>query len=183
MYNHTQVEYSNGWDGNQTNWNFIIDRGARSATVLNLDLTTGVGQIWWNSADADSQYEGSANFVNKTSSGEKYTFGYDFFSHYVPDNIYITRGFTWAETGNNSTDKVINLMTGDFGRCISGSVSKYGKIGKIEYLGNTGKGRIVGSLTDTSGNPFGYVVVDPVYNYFAVYNMNCVFLGEGRINE
>ena len=186
MYNHTRVEYSkysNGWDGNQTNWNFIIDRGARSATVLNLDLTTGVGQIWWNSADADSQYEGSANFVNKTSSGEKYTFGYDFFSHYVPDNIYITRGFTWAETGNNSTDKVINLMTGDFGRCISGSVSKYGKIGKIEYLGNTGKGRIVGSLTDTSGNPFGYVVVDPVYNYFAVYNMNCVFLGEGRINE
>ena len=183
MYNHTQVEYSNGWDGNQTNWNFIIDRGARSATVLNLDLTTGVGQIWWNSADADSQYEGSANFVNKTSSGEKYTFGYDFFSHYVPDNIYITRGFTWAETGNNSTDKVIYLMTGDFGRCISGSVSKYGKIGKIEYLGNTGKGRIVGSLTDTSGNPFGYVVVDPVYNYFAVYNMNCVFLGEGGINE
>ena len=67
--------------------------------------------------------------------------------------------------------------------CISGSFSKYGKIGKIEYLGNTGKGRIVGSLTDTSGNPFGYVVVDPVYNYFAVYNMNCVFLGEGRINE
>ena len=50
-------------------------------------------------------------------------------------------------------------MTGDYGRCISGAVSKYGKIGKIEYLGNTGKGRVVGSLTDMSGNPFGYVVV------------------------
>lgn len=53
-------------------------------------------------------------------------------------------------------------MTSGLGKsCISGAVSKYGNIGKIEYLGNTGKGRVVGSLTDTSGNPFGYVVVDP----------------------
>ena len=92
MYDHTQVGYSGRWDGNETKWNFIIDSGPRCATVLTLDLTTGVGQIWWNSADADSQYEGSANFVNKTSSGEKYTFGYNFFSYYVPDDIYVTRG-------------------------------------------------------------------------------------------
>ena len=183
MYDHTQVGYSGRWDGNETKWNFIIDSGPRCATVLTLDLTTGVGQIWWNSADADSQYEGSANFVNKTSSGEKYTFGYNFFSYYVPDDIYVTRGFTWAETGSSSINDVITSMTSGLGKsCISGAVSKYGNIGKIEYLGNTGKGRVVGSLTDTSGNPFGYVVVDPVYNYFAVYNMDCVFIGEGRVD-
>ena len=180
MYDHTQVGYSGRWDGNETKWNFIIDSGPRCATVLTLDLTTGVGQIWWNSADADSQYEGSANFVNKTSSGEKYTFGYNFFSYYVPDDIYVTRGFTWAETGSSSINDVITSMTSGLGKsCISGAVSKYGN---IEYLGNTGKGRVVGSLTDTSGNPFGYVVVDPVYNYFAVYNMDCVFIGEGRVD-
>ena len=102
-----------------------------STTVLTLDLTTGIGQIWWNSADADSQYEGNANFVNKTSSGEKYTFGYDFFKNYVSDNVYVTRGFTWAEMGNASTNKVINLMTGDFGHCISGAVSKYALLYKF----------------------------------------------------
>ena len=104
-------------------------------------------------------------------------------TYYVPDDIYVTRGFTWAETGSSSINDVITSMTSGLGKsCISGAVSKYGNIGKIEYLGNTGKGRVVGSLTDTSGNPFGYVVVDPVYNYFAVYNMDCVFIGEGRVD-
>ena len=183
MYGHNRISYNSyeyGWDGVKTSWEFLVVDGPRSVLMLDIDLTNGTGIKWYEHADEEEKsYLGSVNFINKTGSGSCN----NFFSYYVPDNIYITRGFTWAETGNNSTDKVINLMTGDFGRCISGSVSKYGKIGKIEYLGNTGKGRIVGSLTDTSGNPFGYVVVDPVYNYFAVYNMNCVFLGEGRINE
>ena len=183
MYGHNRISYNSyeyGWDGVKTSWGFLVVDGPRSVLMLDIDLTNGTGIEWYEHADEEEKsYLGSVNFINKTGSGSCN----NFFSYYVPDNIYITRGFTWAETGNNSTDKVINLMTGDFGRCISGSVSKYGKIGKIEYLGNTGKGRIVGSLTDTSGNPFGYVVVDPVYNYFAVYNMNCVFLGEGRINE
>ena len=183
MYGHNRISYNSyeyGWDGVKTSWGFLVVDGPRSVLMLDIDLTNGTGIEWYEHADEEEKsYLGSVNFINKTGSDSCN----NFFSYYVPDDIYITRGFTWAETGNNSKDKVINLMTGDFGRCISGSVSKYGKIGKIEYLGNTGKGRIVGSLTDTSGNPFGYVVVDPVYNYFAVYNMNCVFLGEGRINE
>ena len=148
--------------------------------MLDIDLTNGTGIEWYEHADEEEKsYLGSVNFINKTGSGSCN----NFFSYYVPDDIYVTRGFTWAETGRSSINDVITSMTSGLGKsCISGAVSKYGKIGKIEYLGNTGKGRVVGSLTDTSGNPFGYVVVDPVYNYFAVYNMNCGFIGEGRMD-
>lgn len=182
MYGHNRISYNSyeyGWDGVKTSWEFLVVDGPRSVLMLDIDLTNGTGIEWYEHADEEEKsYLGSVNFINKTGSGSCN----NFFSYYVPDDIYVTRGFTWAETGNNSITRVITNMTGDYGRCISGAVSKYGKIGKIEYLGNTGKGRVVGSLTDTSGNPFGYVVVDPVYNYFAVYNMNCGFIGEGRMD-
>ena len=182
MYGHNRISYNSyeyGWDGVKTSWEFLVVDGPRSVLMLDIDLTNGTGIEWYEHADEEEKsYLGSVNFINKTGSGSCN----NFFSYYVPDDRYVTRGFTWAETGNNSIASVITNMTGDYGRCISGAVSKYGKIGKIEYLGNTGKGRIVGSLTDISGNPFGYVVVDPVYNYFAVYNMNCGFIGEGRMD-
>ena len=177
-YGNNPQGYNYKWDGVQTSWQFLFQGGIRSMYNLDVDLTTGLGTMWFEDVDYGTSYEGSVNFNNKTGSGSCS----NFFSYYVPDDRYVTRGFTWAETGNNSITRVITNMTGDYGRCISGAVSKYGKIGKIEYLGNTGKGRVVGSLTDMSGNPFGYVVVDPVYNYFAVYNMNCGFIGEGRMD-
>ena len=183
MYGHNRISYNSyeyGWDGVKTSWGFLVVDGPRSVLMLDIDLTNGTGIKWYEHADEEEKsYLGSVNFINKTGSGSCN----NFFSYYVPDDIYVTRGFTWAETGSSSINDVITRMTSGLGKsCISGAVSKYGKIGKIEYLGNTGKGRVVGSLTDTSGNPFGYVVVDPVYNYFAVYNMDCVFIGEGRVD-
>ena len=183
MYGHNRISYNSyeyGWDGVKTSWEFLVVDGPRSVLMLDIDLTNGTGIEWYEHADEEEKsYLGSVNFINKTGSGSCN----NFFSYYVPDDRYVTRGFTWAETGSSSINDVITSMTSGLGKsCISGAVSKYGKIGKIEYLGNTGKGRVVGSLTDTSGNPFGYVVVDPVYNYFAVYNMDCVFIGEGRVD-
>ena len=183
MYGHNRISYNSyeyGWDGVKTSWEFLVVDGPRSVLMLDIDLTNGTGIEWYEHADEEEKsYLGSVNFINKTGSGSCN----NFFSYYVPDDIYVTRGFTWAETGSSSINDVITSMTSGLGKsCISGAVSKYGNIGKIEYLGNTGKGRVVGSLTDTSGNPFGYVVVDPVYNYFAVYNMDCVFIGEGRVD-
>ena len=183
MYGHNRISYNSyeyGWDGVKTSWEFLVVDGPRSVLMLDIDLTNGTGIKWYEHADEEEKsYLGSVNFINKTGSGSCN----NFFSYYVPDDRYVTRGFTWAETGSSSINDVITSMTSGLGKsCISGAVSKYGKIGKIEYLGNTGKGRVVGSLTDTSGNPFGYVVVDPVYNYFAVYNMDCVFIGEGRVD-
>ena len=183
MYGHNRISYNSyeyGWDGVKTSWEFLVVDGPRSVLMLDIDLTNGTGIKWYEHADEEEKsYLGSVNFINKTGSGSCN----NFFSYYVPDDIYVTRGFTWAETGSSSINDVITSMTSGLGKsCISGAVSKYGNIGKIEYLGNTGKGRVVGSLTDTSGNPFGYVVVDPVYNYFAVYNMDCVFIGEGRVD-
>ena len=171
--------YSYGWDGVQTSRQFLFQGGIRSMYKLDVDLTTGLGTMWFEDVDYGTSYEGSVNFNNKTGT----ELCSRFFSYYVPDNGDISRGFTWTEPGSNSIDSAIAVMTNELGQsCISAAVSKYGNIGKIEYLGNTGKGRVVGSLTDTSGNPFGYVVVDPVYNYFAVYNMDCVFIGEGRVD-
>ena len=183
MYGHNRISYNSyeyGWDGVKTSWGFLVVDGPRSVLMLDIDLTNGTGIEWYEHADEEEKsYLGSVNFINKTGSDSCN----NFFSYYAPDDIYVTRGFTWAETGSGSINDVITSMTSGLGKsCISGAVSKYGNIGKIEYLGNTGKGRVVGSLTDTSGNPFGYVVVDPVYNYFAVYNMDCVFIGEGRVD-
>ena len=90
--------------------------------------------------------------------------------------------YTWTDIGANSLSNVINAMTTGLGKsCIEGAISKYWQIEKVEYIGNTAKGRPVMALTEISGNPYGYVVVDPVYNYFAVYNMDCAFLAEGCI--
>ena len=83
-----------------------------------------------------------------------------------------------------STQQLIDMMkTGKGKASISAAISKQGRLGEVDYLGTTGKGRIVLALTDTSGTELGYAVVDPEYNYFIVYSMRCKFLAESRISQ
>ena len=167
-----------GWDGTATTWRFSLGVGLSNALWTSVDLTTGIATLWWDRLGYGRSNEGTVDFINKTA-----TNGWDGFFK-TPDKQIKTKGFLWEEFGITNQQQLIDMMkTGKGKASISAAISKQGRLGEVDYLGTTGKGRIVLALTDTSGTELGYAVVDPEYNYFIVYSMRCKFLAESRISQ
>ena len=51
----------------------------------------------------------------------------------------------------------------------------------IQHVGTNERNRPIFTVTDEFENPLGYVVADAVYNYFDVYDMHCVHVGQGCV--
>ena len=167
-----------GWDGTATTWRFSLGVGLSNALWTSVDLTTGIATLWWDRLGYGRSNEGTVDFINKTA-----TNGWDGFFK-TPDKQIKTKGFLWEEFCITNQQQLIDMMkTGKGKASISAAISKQGRLGEVDYLGTTGKGRIVLALTDTSGTELGYAVVDPEYNYFIVYSMRCKFLAESRISQ
>ena len=185
LYGH-EVPYSYNWNGTDTQYSFSWGDGGRGGYSLDMDLTTGVGDFWYDNANYESpEYEGQLDFVNLTSAGEGLANGY--FSTYAnfywdsPDDI------TWDGFGASSyptrSEYIIQLMSeGQLGlSCVKGSASPYMQISTTIYIGNSGRGKLIFALTDVNGTQVGYAVCDSYYNYYAIYNMDCTFQAEGIV--
>ncbi len=186
LYGH-DVSYSYNWNGTDTQYLFGWQGGIRSYFYLDVDLTTGIGQITCEDADyPETIDEGTVDFVNLTSSEEG--LATDYFSTYAnfywdsPDDI------TWDGFGASSyptrSEYVIQLMSeGQLGlSCVKGSASPYMQISTATYIGNSGRGKLIFALTDVNGTQVGYVVCDSYYNYYAIYNMDCTFQAENIVS-
>ncbi len=177
------LTYNYDWNGIDTQYQFGWPGGVRSYFYLTVDLTTGTGDITYEEADYPGvSYEGTVDFVNLTGTAD--TIASRYFSYYAPitDDPYI--GITWDECGASyfatRADYVIDSATnGLLFSCISGSASSYMSVSAVNYIGNSGRGKLIFALTDATGVQTGYAVCDSYYNYYAVYDRNCAFLAEG----
>lgn len=186
LYGH-EVPYNYNWNGTDTQYSFSWGDGGRGGYSLNMDLTTGVGEYWYDNANYESpEYEGQLDFVNLISFGDGLANGY--FSTYA--NFYwdSPNDITWDGFGASSypkrLDYVIQLMSeGGLGlSCVKGSASPYMQISTATYIGNSGRGKMIFALKDASGMQVGYAVCDSYYNYYAIYNMDCTFQAENIVS-
>ena len=167
-----------GWDGTATTWRFSLGSGLSNALWMSVDLTNGIATLWWDRLGYGTSNEGTVDFINKTA-----TNGWQDGFFKTSDKQIKIKGFLWEEFGITNQQQLIDMMkTGKGKASIATAISKQGQLGEVDYLGTTGKGKLVFALTDTSGNELGYAVVDPEYNYFIVYSIRCKFLSESRIS-
>ena len=126
-----------GWDGTATTWRFSLGVGLSNALWTSVDLTTGIATLWWDRLGYGRSNEGTVDFINKTA-----TNGWDGFFK-TPDKQIKTKGFLWEEFGITNQQQLIDMMkTGKGKASISAAISKQGRLGEVDYLGTTGKGRI-----------------------------------------
>ena len=181
------VPYSYDWNGIDTQYSFSWGDGGRGGYSLNMDLTTGIGDYWYDNADYESPvYEGQLDFVNLTSSGDGLANGY--FSTYADFYWDSPNEITWDGFGASSyptrSEYVIQLMAEEgLGlSCVKGSASPYMQVATATYIGNSGRGKLIFALNDVNGTQVGYAVCDSYYNYYAIYNMDCTFQTENTVS-
>ena len=163
--------YPEKWDGVATTCTFSFGGGISNSLTLEVDLTTGIGTMWWDRVGHGRSCEGVIDFINRTDDG----YGY------FKNNISKV-GYAWTDINITTQKELLEMLSSSYGKdSIAIRLREYGQLKNMEYLGNTGRGRLAFSLTEESGNPMGYLVVDPVYNYYAFYGMDCKLLMEAEI--
>ena len=158
------------WDGVTTTWVFEKENEG-SPEKIEVDLTTGIGKLYYM-----DDYYGSVNLLTKeVVDGSTIE---HFWDNYVENDSQGAIGYTWESCGS------INVRIGgveSLGKYDVRRIFECQNDVIIQHVGTNERNRPIFTVTDEFENPLGYVVADAVYNYFDVYDMHCVHVGQGCV--
>ena len=97
--------YSEKWDGVATTCTFSFGGGISNSLTLEVDLTTGIGTMWWDRVGHGRSCEGVIDFINRTDDG----YGY------FKNNISKV-GYAWTDINITTQKELLEMLSSSYGK-------------------------------------------------------------------